>query len=127
MKAPLRPTQAELEILSILWQNGPATVRQVHAAMNPSRRTGYTTVLKLMQIMADKGLVDRDQTERAHVYRPRLKQEETQRRLLDDLLDRAFGGSAAQLVMQALSRKPASREELHAIRELLDSHERGVK
>ncbi|MFN0168253.1 MAG: BlaI/MecI/CopY family transcriptional regulator [Bryobacteraceae bacterium] len=127
MKAPPRPTQAELEILSILWQNGPATVRRVHAAMSPSRRTGYTTVLKLMQIMADKGLVDRDQTERAHVYRPRLKQEETQRRLLDDLLDRAFGGSAAQLVMQALSRKPASREELRAIRELLDRHERGVK
>lgn len=127
MKAPPRPTPAELEILSILWQHGPATVRQVHAAMNPSRRTGYTTVLKLMQIMADKGLVDRDESERAHVYRPRLKQEETQRRLVDELLDRAFGGSAAELVMQALSRKPASREELRAIRDLLDTYERGAK
>lgn len=122
-----RPTDAELEILRVLWQRGPSTVRDVHDALQEQRSSGYTTVLKLLQIMADKGLVERDEKQRAHVYRARLEQQQTQRQLLNDLIERAFGGSAAQLVMQALSREVATSEELSEIRRLLDDQERGTK
>jgi predicted transcriptional regulator len=115
-----RPTDAELEILRILWDREKATVREVHAAISKSRAAGYTTVLKLLQIMTDKGLVRRDESERAHVYRARLARQDTERQLVDDLLDRAFGGSASRLVMQALSGRAASAEELAEIRRLLD-------
>ena len=114
-----RPTDAELAILRVLWERGPATVRQVHAALAVARETGYTTTLKLMQIMADKGLVTRDESQRTHVYTVRLTRDETQRQLVTDLVDRAFGGSAAALVLQALSAHPASAEELAEIQKLI--------
>ena len=120
-----RPTDAELAILRVLWSRGPSTVRQVHEVISRDRETGYTTVLKLMQIMTEKGLVERDESERTHVYQARFTQEATQQRLVSDLLDKAFGGSASQLVMQALAAKPASADELAQIRRLLDELEGG--
>jgi predicted transcriptional regulator len=120
-----RPTDAELAILRVLWSRGPSTVRQVHEAISRDREIGYTTVLKLMQIMTEKGLVERDESERTHVYQARFTQEATQQRLVSDLLDKAFGGSASQLVMQALAAKPASADELAQIRRLLDELEGG--
>lgn len=122
-----RPTDAELAILRVLWQRGPSTVRQVHEVLSQERETGYTTILKLMQIMNEKGLVERDESERTHIYQPRLTEEQTQQQLVGDLLDKAFGGSASQLVMQALSAKPASADELAQIRQLLDKLEGGKK
>jgi predicted transcriptional regulator len=122
-----RPTDAELEILNVLWERGPSTVREVYEVLLESKDIGYTTVLKLMQIMSEKGLVNRDETDRRHVYEAERAQDETQRQLLSDLLDRAFKGSATQLVMQALSSKKASREELAEIRRMLDELERGKK
>ena len=115
-----RPTDAELAILNVLWDRGPSTVRDVHDTLSRIQATGYTTVLKLMQIMTEKGLVVRDESERAHVYEARHSEQRTQRQLLADLADRAFGGSPAKLVMQALSGRRTSPEELNAIRELLD-------
>ncbi len=117
-----RPTDAELAILRILWQLGPCTVRQVHAALPPA--TGYTTVLKFLQIMTDKGLVNRDPSQRSHIYQAAVPAEQTQRQLVRDLLDRAFAGSAKSLVMQALAARKASSEELAHIRALLDAYER---
>jgi BlaI family transcriptional regulator, penicillinase repressor len=124
---PPRPTDAELEILTVLWSRGPSTVRDVHEAICLRKPTQYTTVLKLMQIMAGKGLLRRDEKERAHVYRPRQPREWTQRRLAGDLLRRAFGGSAKGLVMGALAAHKTSPEELAEIRRLLDEYERGDK
>jgi predicted transcriptional regulator len=135
-----RPTDAELEILSVLWERGPSTVREVHEAISENRAqqsdvrlqkqaakgaVGYTTILKLMQIMTDKGLVRRDETERAHVYEARLPEEQTQRQLVGDLMNRVFAGSASKLVMHALSASKSSAEDLSKIREILDELERG--
>jgi predicted transcriptional regulator len=114
----VRPTDAELAILQVLWEQGPTTVRQVHEALE-ARETGYTTTLKLMQIMAEKGLVSRDESARTHVYTAKYTRDETQQRLVTDLLDRAFGGSAAALVMQVLSSQQASAEELRDIEQLI--------
>ncbi len=122
-----RPTDAELAILNVLWQRGASTVREVHDALSATHDTGYTTVLKLLQIMTDKGLVTRDESQRAHVYVPRYSEQRTQRQLLGDLIDRAFRGSPASLVMQALSATRASAEELTAIRHLLDQMEGDAK
>jgi len=122
-----RPTDAELAILSVLWERGPSTVREVHDALSTTQETGYTTVLKLLQIMTDKGLVVRDESQRAHVYTSRYGEQRTQRQLLGDLIDRAFRGSPAQLVMQALSASHASAAELTAIRHLLDQMEGDAK
>ena len=119
-RQPPRPTDAELAILRVLWERGPSTVRDVHEELNRDGATGYTTILKLLQIMTEKGLVVRDETQRAHIYEPRYSEQKTQRQLLGDLADRAFGGSAAKLVMQALSGRKATSEELGAIRELLE-------
>lgn len=119
-RQPPRPTDAELAILSVLWERGPSTVRDVHDQLNEHAPTGYTTVLKLLQIMTEKGLVVRDETERAHIYEARYSEQKTQRQLLSDLVDRAFGGSAAKLVLQALSGRKANSDELNAIRNLLD-------
>jgi len=119
-RQPPRPTDAELAILRVLWDRGPSTVRDVHEELNRDGATGYTTILKLLQIMTEKGLVVRDETQRAHIYEPRYSEQKTQRQLLGDLADRAFGGSAAKLVMQALSGRKATSEELGAIRELLE-------
>ena len=124
---PPRPTASELEILRVLWQRGPATVREVHEALSKTKPTGYTTVLKLMQIMVDKGLVRRDEEQRAHVYRARIPQQQTQRQLVTDLVRRVFDNSAAQLVMHALASEKTSPEELAQIRQLLDELERGGK
>ena len=118
-----RPTDRELTILRILWDNGPSTVRDVNEAMNEDESTGYTTTLKLMQIMAEKGLVLRDDSQFKHVYRPAMSEEKTQRQLVGDLLDRAFSGSAEKLVMRALSAKKVSAKELASIRKMLDEFE----
>ena len=115
-----RPTDAELAILRVLWQQGPATVRQVHDVLSRERPTAYTTALKMLQIMTEKGLVRRDERDRTHIYHARLTQGQTQRQLLGDLLDRAFGGSSSELVMQALATRRATAEELAEIRKLLD-------
>jgi predicted transcriptional regulator len=119
-----RPTDTELAILRVLWARGPSTVRQVHEVLSHGRDTGYTTTLKLMQIMGDKGLVTRDESARTHVYTARLSQDQTQRQLVSDLMDRAFGGSATALVMQALSAHPATTEELDEIRQLIETHQK---
>jgi BlaI family transcriptional regulator, penicillinase repressor len=122
-----RPTEAELEILSILWIRGPRTVREVHEEICRRKPAQYTTVLKFMQIMAEKGLVRRDERARAHIYRASRPQEWTQRQIAGDLLQRAFGGSAKSLVMGALAAKKASPRELAEIRQLLDEYEKGTK
>ena len=122
-----RPTDAELEILRVIWQRGPCTVRQVHDEVSPRRKTGYTTVLKLLQIMTEKGLVKRDESQRSHVYTAASGEEETQGQLVGELMNKAFGGSAAQLVFRALSNKPASAEEIAEIRRMLDGLEGGEK
>ena len=115
-----RPTDAELSILRVLWERGPSTVREVHDLLSTTQGTGYTTILKLMQIMTEKDLVVRDESQRAHVYTARHSEQRTQRQILADVADRAFGGSSAKLVMQALSGRKASSAELNEIRELLD-------
>ena len=115
-----RPTDRELTILRILWDNGPSTVRQVNEAMSQDEDTGYTTTLKLMQIMAEKGLVLRDDSQFKHVYRHALTEEKAQKQLVGDLLDRAFSGSAEKLVMRALSAKKVSTKELASIKKMLD-------
>jgi BlaI family transcriptional regulator, penicillinase repressor len=119
-RARPRPTDAELEILRVLWELGPATVRQVHEALADTRETGYTTTLKLMQIMADKGLVTRDESARTHIYAATVTQVHTQRQLLKDLVDRAFGGSAKALLLRALSDDGTTADELREIRKLID-------
>ena len=116
-----RPTDAELAILRVLWVRGPSTVRQVHEVLGRERPGAYTTALKLLQIMTEKGLVERDDRDRTHVYRARLSEEQTQRQLVRDLVDRAFGGSATKLVLQALATNRASADELREIRHILDS------
>ena len=115
-----RPTDGELAILRILWDRGPSTVRQVHDVLAHERQAAYTTALKLLQIMTEKGLVERDERDRTHIYRARLSEETTQRQLVRDLLDRAFGGSSMKLVMQALATKRASAEELRDSRTAID-------
>jgi BlaI family penicillinase repressor len=115
-----RPTEGELELLRVLWAKGSATVRELHDSLSQERVLGYTTVLKLLQIMTEKGLVQRREVGRAHVYRSTASQEETQSQLLKDLSERLFSGSAAQLAMHALTMEPASRDELKEIRKLID-------
>ena len=117
------PTNAELSILQVLWDQGPCTVRTVHDALKEHTGQGYTTVLKLMQIMSEKGLVRRDVSSRSHVYEAAYSESGTQRAIVSDLMRRVFRGSSSQLVMQALSAKKASRAELDAIRGLLDEME----
>ena len=122
MTKPPRPTDAELAILRILWERGASTVRQVHDALSRERQAAYTTALKMLQIMTEKGLVRRDDSDRTHIYQSRLTEEQTQRQLVRDLVDRAFGGSASKLVMQALSSRRATPEELGEIRKLIESN-----
>ena len=110
-----------MAILGVLWERGASTVRQVHAILEPERGTGYTTVLKLLQIMFDKGLVRRDERSRSHVYEAAVERDAIQRALVEDLTNRAFGGSTASLVMQALSGERASPEEIERIRAWLDA------
>ena len=114
-----KPTDAELAILRVLWERGPSTVRQVYDVLSEQRDFAYTTTLKLLQLMTEKGITVREEQGRIHLYRAGFAQEDTQQRLVADLLDRAFGGSSAKLVVQALAAKPASAEELREIRQLL--------
>jgi predicted transcriptional regulator len=127
VQKPLRPTDAELAILRVLWQRGPSTVKEVHKVLETTKKTGYTTVLKFMQIMVEKGLVTRDESSFAHVYRARIPQAKTQQTLVADLLERAFEGSTSRLLLQALATKKATTQELAEIRKILKDHERGVK
>jgi BlaI family transcriptional regulator, penicillinase repressor len=124
---PPRPTDAELEILTVLWSRGPSTVREVHESINKRKPAQYSTVLKFMQIMAEKGLVRRNEKQRAHVYEAAQPREWTQQRLAGDLLQRAFGGSAKNLLMGALSARKASKQELAELRKILDEYEKGAK
>ncbi len=126
-KQPPRPTPAELEILRSLWTHGPSTVREVQERLELERPTGYTTVLKLMQIMTDKGLVRRDESARAHVYAATVPEEAKQKQLVRDLVDPAIGGSASPQVLHALSTRQTSRSEVARIRELLDEIEGGTR
>ena len=114
------PTDRELVILGILWNRGPSTVREVNEAMNEDGDTGYTTTLKLMQIMTEKGILVRDESQFKHVYKPALSEERTQKQLVGDLIEKAFSGSAEKLVMRALSAKKVSGKELTRIRKMLD-------
>jgi len=123
MARPPRPTEAELRILRVLWADGPCTVRQVNERLSAGRDIGYTTTLKLMQIMAEKGLVSRDESDRTHVYTARASEDQTQRQLVSDLVDRAFGGSAKALVLQALSSRSASPDELAEIGRLIKDYQ----
>ena len=120
-----RPTDAELAILRVLWRRGQSTVRQVHEELPRRNATGYTTILKMLQIMTEKGLVERDESQRAHVYSAKLAEEQTLGRLVGDLLDRAFEGSSSRLVMRAREERPVSPEEMAEIRRLLDELEGG--
>lgn len=122
-----KPTDAELAILRVLWQRGPSTVREVWEQLDPKQRTGYTTVLKIMQIMFEKGLLYRDETDRSHVYHAARSEEQTQRQVIGHLLERLFSGSAPKLVMQALASRKATPAELKEIRRLLDDMEGGSK
>ncbi len=120
-----RPTDSELAILRVLWQRGPCSIRAVHEEINRTRVTGYTTVLKITQIMLGKGLVQREDDQRTHIYRAAVPEQDTQQQLVKDLVDRAFGGSAQKLVMQALTATRATPKELAQISKLFDDYERG--
>ena len=122
-----KPTAAELEILDVLWEREPATVRDVHEILSLRKPTAYTTVLKMLQIMDEKGLVERDKNAKAHVYRAKQAQEQTQKNLVSDLLEKAFRGSALKLVQHVLETKPASAEELEEIRKLITEAEKQNK
>jgi len=124
---PPRPTDAELEILTVLWSTGPATVRQVHEVVNQRRPAQYSTILKFMQIMADKGLLLRDEEQRAHIYKAARPREWTQQQLAGHLLERAFSGSAKALLIGALSAKKTTKSELVELRKLVDEYAKGAK
>ncbi|HOZ84636.1 MAG TPA: BlaI/MecI/CopY family transcriptional regulator [Niabella sp.] len=116
----IKPTESELEILQVLWQKGKATVREVHETLTASKETGYTTTLKLMQIMNEKGLVSRDDSSRTHIYKAASDKENTQKFLLNKFISNLFGGSSTQLVMQALGNHKVSADELNQIQSLID-------
>jgi BlaI family transcriptional regulator, penicillinase repressor len=122
-KSQPKPTEAELALLRVLWERGPSTVREIHESGSDDRQTGYTTTLKILQNMAEKGLVSRDESRRSHVYQAIFQAEQTQRQLVRDLLRRAFGGSPGKLVVQALSEENVSADDLAEIRRLLDELE----
>ncbi len=124
---PPRPTDAELEILTVLWSRGPTTVREVHEAICARKPTQYTTVLKMLQIMAEKGLVRRDEKQRAHIYKAAQPREWTQRQLAGDLLQRAFNGVGAEPDAGRAFRSKASKEELSELRRLLEEYEKGTR
>ena len=124
---PRRPTEGELAILQVLWDGGPQSVRDIQRVLNEARPTGYTTVLKLIQIMTEKELVDRDESVRPQIYRARHSQQQTQRQLVRDLMQRAFGGSVKALVLQALAGRKSTPEELAEMERLLERFEGGSK
>jgi BlaI family transcriptional regulator, penicillinase repressor len=122
-----KPTSSELEILQVLWERGPSTVREVHETLNEKRPIGYTSVLKLMQIMTAKGTVQRNEQQRAHVYEAVQPAEKTKRDMALDVLQRVFDGSASELMMHALAGRKASKEEIDEMRRLLNEHERKIR
>ncbi len=122
-----KPTESELEILAVIWQYGPSSVRIVNDELNKGRTVGYTTTLKLMQIMIEKGLLDREEKGRMHIYRTKVREEETRKQLLDKFVETTFGGSAMQLVMQALGKHDATPEELEKLKELIFKIEKEQK
>jgi predicted transcriptional regulator len=124
--SPQKPTAAELQILQVLWERGPSTVREVHEALQQEKALGYTTVLKLMQIMTTKGLVRRDENQRAHVYQAQQPAEKTKRQFAADMLQRVFDGSARELMLHALASQRSTRQEIEELRNLLDEHERNL-
>lgn len=124
--SPQKPTAAELQILQVLWERGPSTVREVHDALQEEKALGYTTVLKLMQIMTTKGLVRRDENQRAHVYEAQQPAEKTKRQFAADMLERVFEGSARELMLHALASQRSTRQEIEELRNLLDEHERNL-
>lgn len=121
-----KPTAAELEILAVLWEREAATVREIHEVLNAKKPTGYTTVLKLMQLMDEKNLVERDKAHRAHVYRAKIKQNETGKQMLSDVLQKVFGGSALKLVQQVLENETTTKEELKEIRRMIQDAEKKI-
>jgi predicted transcriptional regulator len=127
IQTAIKPTSMELEILRVLWERGPSTVREVHEVLAETKATGYTTVLKLLQIMTGKGMVIRNEEARAHVYQARQPAENTKRRLVGDLLEKAFSGSASQLMMHALANERTSSAEIDEIRRMLDEYEGRAK
>lgn len=124
---PQKPTVAELQILQVLWDRGPSTVREVHDALQEEKALGYTTVLKLMQIMTTKGLVRRNEDQRAHVYEAQQPAEKTKRQFAADMLERVFDGSARELMLHALATQRSTRQEIEELRNLLDEHERNLR
>jgi len=124
---PQKPTAAELQILQVLWERGPSTVREVHEALKEEKDLGYTTVLKLMQIMTSKGLVRRNEDQRAHVYEAQQPAEKTKRQFAADMLERVFDGSARELMLHALAAQRSTRQEIEELRSLLDEHERNLR
>jgi len=124
---PQKPTAAELQILQVIWERGPSTVREVHEALREEKALGYTTVLKLMQIMTTKGLVRRNEDQRAHVYEAQQPAEKTKRQLAADMLERVFDGSARELMLHALAAQRSTRQEIEELRNLLDEHERNLQ
>jgi BlaI family penicillinase repressor len=124
---PRRPTNAELNVLRVLWEIGPTTVREVHARLSASKPLAYTTTLKTLQVMAEKGFVTRDDSQRSHVYAAALPADQTQRTLVGDLLARAFSGNLDKFIMQAVAAKRATPRELADVRKLLKEYERSLK
>ncbi|MFC2115695.1 BlaI/MecI/CopY family transcriptional regulator [Bacteroidota bacterium] len=127
VKLPVKPTDSELEILSVIWQHGPCSVRQVNDDLNQNKQVGYTTTLKLMQIMNEKGLLERKEKGRMHIYSAALREEETQKQLIDRFVETAFGGSSMQLVMQALGNDRTTPEELDKLKKLIEKIEKEQK
>jgi BlaI family penicillinase repressor len=127
MSDPQKPTTSELEILHVLWERGPSTVRDVHDAISEKKLLGYTTVLKLLQIMTTKGLVRRDEQQRAHVYEACQPAEKTKRQIAADMLQRVFDGSASELMLHALAERRGSKQEIEELRRLLDEYERKLR
>jgi BlaI family transcriptional regulator, penicillinase repressor len=125
--SPQKPTAAELQILQVLWEHGPSTVREVHEHLKEEKSLGYTTVLKLLQIMTTKGLVRRDEQQRAHVYEAQQPAEKTKRQFAADMLQRVFDGSARELMLHALASQHSTRKEIEELRSLLDEHERNLR
>ena len=124
---PIKPTDSELEILSVLWQQGPSSVRQVNDEINRKKQVGYTTTLKFMQIMLEKGLLEREEKGRKHIYRTAVREVDTQKQLLDRFVETAFAGSAMQLVMQALGKHRTTPEELDELKRLIEKIEKEQK
>jgi predicted transcriptional regulator len=122
-----KPTRSELEILSVLWEKGEATVREVFEVINQQKKTSYTTILKFMQIMHEKGLVKRNENSRAHIYRAKIKQTETGKQMLDEVMNKVFGGSALKLVQQVLENETTSAEEMSQVRKMIEQAEKEAK